>query len=89
MDAGDEAVLPFFPSTAWDWLKAIEKDPEKPEAVTRLPSPASTVATWPRGGEDAYVARCFPELDEAVLAQLQALAREHLTPLLKSLEELQ
>ena len=39
-------------------------------------------------GQDVYVARCFPELDDEVLGQLQALAREHLTPLLKTLEEL-
>ncbi len=26
---------PFFPSTAWEWLKAIEKDPEKPEAADK------------------------------------------------------
>ena len=30
-------------------------------------------------GQDVYVARCFPELDDEVLAQLQGLAREHLT----------
>lgn len=32
---GMKRPLPFFPSTAWDWLKAIEKDPEKPEAADK------------------------------------------------------
>ncbi|MGU5582240.1 exodeoxyribonuclease V subunit gamma [Aeromonas hydrophila] len=87
---GMKRPLPFFPSTAWDWLKAIEKDPEKPEAADKAALTRFNSGYMAKGeGEDAYVARCFPELDEAVLAQLQALAREHLTPLLKSLEELQ
>lgn len=87
---GMKRPLPFFPSTAWDWLKAIEKDPEKPEAADKAALTRFNGGYMAKGeGEDAYVARCFPELDEAVLAQLQALAREHLTPLLKSLEELQ
>ncbi|WP_049048078.1 exodeoxyribonuclease V subunit gamma [Aeromonas hydrophila] len=87
---GMKRPLPFFPSTAWDWLKAIEKDPEKPEAADKAALTRFNGGYMAKGeGEDAYVARCFPELDEAVLAQLQALAREHLTPLLNSLEELQ
>ncbi|WP_270828469.1 exodeoxyribonuclease V subunit gamma [Aeromonas sp. Y318-1] len=87
---GMKRPLPFFPSTAWDWLKAIEKDPEKPEAADKAALTRFNGGYMAKGeGEDAYVARCFPELDEAVLAQLQAMAREHLTPLLKSLEELQ
>ncbi|WP_017410789.1 exodeoxyribonuclease V subunit gamma [Aeromonas hydrophila] len=87
---GMKRPLPFFPSTAWEWLKAIEKDPEKPEAADKAALTRFNGGYMAKGeGEDAYVARCFPELDEAVLAQLQTLAREHLTPLLKSLEELQ
>lgn len=87
---GMKRPLPFFPSSAWDWLKAIEKDPEKPEVADKAALTRFNGGYMAKGeGEDAYVARCFPELDEAVLAQLQALAREHLTPLLKSLEELQ
>ena len=87
---GMKRPLPFFPSTAWEWLKAIEKDPEKSEAADKAALTRFNGGYMAKGeGEDAYVARCFPELDEAVLAQLQALAREHLTPLLKSLEELQ
>jgi len=39
-------------------------------------------------GQYPYVARFFPELSEAVMSQLQALAREHLSPLLHTLEEL-
>lgn len=86
---GMKRPLPFFPNTAWDWLKAIEKDPDKPEAADK-----AALARFQGGwqligeGEDPYVARCFPALDEEVLTQLQALAREHLTPLLNCLEEL-
>ncbi|MNR59430.1 exonuclease V subunit gamma [compost metagenome] len=81
--------LPFFPNTAWEWLKTIEKDPDKPEAADKAALTRFN-GGWMINGEgaDPYVARCFPELDDEVLGQLQALAREHLTPLLKTLEEL-
>ena len=82
--------LPFFPSTAWEWSKGIEKDPEKPEAADKAALARFNGGYMVTGeGQDVYVARCFPELDDEVLAQLQALAREHLTPLIKALEELQ
>ena len=32
---GMKRPLPFFPSTAWEWLKAIEKDPAKPEEADK------------------------------------------------------
>ncbi|HHQ4448868.1 TPA: exodeoxyribonuclease V subunit gamma, partial [Aeromonas hydrophila] len=84
---GMKRPLPFFPSTAWDWLKAIEKDPEKPEAADKAALTRFNGGWMINGeGQDVYVARCFPELDEAVLAQLQTLAREHLTPLLTTME---
>lgn len=87
---GMKRPLPFFPSTAWEWIKGIEKDPEKPEAADKAALARFNGGYMVTGeGEDVYVARCFPELDDEVLAQLQALAREHLTPLLKALEELQ
>ena len=86
---GMKRPLPFFPNTAWDWLKAIEKDPDKPEAADKAALTRFNGGYMVTGeGQDPYVARCFPELDDAVLDQLQALAREHLTPLLKTLEEL-
>ncbi|MGL5295268.1 MAG: exodeoxyribonuclease V subunit gamma, partial [Aeromonas sp.] len=86
---GMKRPLPFFPNTAWDWLRAIEKDPDKPEAADKAALTRFN-GGWMINGEgaDVYVARCFPELDDEVLGQLQALAREHLTPLLKTLEEL-
>lgn len=87
---GMKRPLPFFPSTAWEWIKGIEKDPEKPEAADKAALARFNGGYMVTGeGQDVYVARCFPELDDEVLAQLQALAREHLTPLLKALEELQ
>ncbi len=87
---GMKRPLPFFPSTAWEWLKGIEKDPEKPEAADKAALARFNGGYMVTGeGQDVYVARCFPELDDEVLAQLQALAREHLTPLIKALEELQ
>ncbi|WP_429166941.1 exodeoxyribonuclease V subunit gamma [Aeromonas rivipollensis] len=86
---GMKRPLPFFPNTAWDWLRAIEKDPDKPEAADKAALTRFNGGYMVTGeGQDVYVARCFPELDDAVLGQLQALAREHLTPLLKTLEEL-
>ncbi len=86
---GMKRPLPFFPSTAWDWIKAIEKDPDKPEAADKAALTRFNGGYMVTGeGQDPYVARCFPELDDEVLAQLQALAREHLTPLLNTLEEL-
>lgn len=87
---GMKRPLPFFPSTAWEWVKGIEKDPEKPEAADKAALARFNGGYMVTGeGQDVYVARCFPELDDEVLAQLQALAREHLTPLIKALEELQ
>ncbi|WP_447826027.1 exodeoxyribonuclease V subunit gamma [Aeromonas salmonicida] len=86
---GMKRPLPFFPNTAWDWLKAMEKEPDKPDAADKAALTRFNGGWMVTGeGQDVYVARCFPELDEAVLSQLQALAREHLTPLLKTLEEL-
>ncbi|WP_409011427.1 exodeoxyribonuclease V subunit gamma [Aeromonas salmonicida] len=86
---GMKRPLPFFPNTAWDWLKAIEKEPDKPDTADKAALTRFNGGWMVTGeGQDVYVARCFPELDEAVLSQLQALAREHLTPLLKTLEEL-
>lgn len=86
---GMKRPLPFFPNTAWEWLKAIEEDPDKPEAANKAALTRFNGGYMVTGeGEDAYVARCFPELDDAVLSQLQALAREHLTPLYHRLEVL-
>lgn len=86
---GMKRPLPFFPNTAWDWLKAMEKEPDKPDTADKAALTRFNGGWMVSGeGQDVYVARCFPELDEAVLSQLQALAREHLTPLLKTLEEL-
>ena len=86
---GMKRPLPFFPNTAWEWLKTIEKDPDKPEAADKAALTRFNGGWMINGeGQDPYVARCFPELDDEVLGQLQALAREHLTPLLKTLEEL-
>ncbi|MDF2411503.1 exodeoxyribonuclease V subunit gamma [Aeromonas sp. 2HA2] len=86
---GMKRPLPFFPNTAWDWLKAMEKEPDKPDAADKAALTRFNGGWMVTGeGQDVYVVRCFPELDEAVLSQLQALAREHLTPLLKTLEEL-
>lgn len=86
---GMKRPLPFFPNTAWDWLKAMEKAPDKPEAADKA-AQSRFNGGWQLIGEgqDAYVARCFPELNDEVLTQLQALAREHLSPLLQALEEL-
>ncbi|MGS3144341.1 exodeoxyribonuclease V subunit gamma [Aeromonas sanarellii] len=87
---GMKRPLPFFPSTAWEWLKAIEQDPDKPDAADKAALARFNGGYMVTGeGQDLYVARCFPELDDAVLAQLQGLAREHLTPLHQALEELQ
>ncbi|MGS3181679.1 exodeoxyribonuclease V subunit gamma [Aeromonas dhakensis] len=84
---GMKRPLPFFPSTAWEWIKEIEKDPEKPEAADKAALARFNGGYMVTGeGQDVYVARCFPELDDEVLAQLQALAREHLTPLLTTME---
>ena len=84
---GTKRPLPFFPSTAWEWLKAIEKDPAKPEEADKAALARFNGGYMVTGeGQDPYVARCFPELDDAVLGQLQALAREHLTPLLTTME---
>ena len=86
---GMKRPLPFFPNTAWELLKTIGKDPDKPEAADKAALTGFN-GGWMINGEgaDPYVARGFPELDDEVLGQLQALAREHLTPLLKTLEEL-
>ena len=87
---GMKRPLPFFPSTAWEWLKGIEKDPAKPEEADKAALARFNGGYMVTGeGQDVYVARCFPELDDEVLAQLQGLAREHLTPLHQALEELQ
>lgn len=87
---GMKRPLPFFPSTAWEWLKAIEQDPDKPDAADKAALARFNGGYMMTGeGQDLYVARCFPELDDEVLAQLQGLAREHLTPLHQALEELQ
>ncbi|WP_323925134.1 exodeoxyribonuclease V subunit gamma [Aeromonas caviae] len=87
---GMKRPLPFFPSTAWEWLKAIKQDPDKPDAADKAALSRFNGGYMVTGeGQDVYVARCFPELDDEVLAQLQGLAREHLTPLHQALEELQ
>ncbi|MDX7642106.1 exodeoxyribonuclease V subunit gamma [Aeromonas caviae] len=87
---GMKRPLPFFPSTAWEWLRGIEKDPAKPEEADKAALARFNGGYMVTGeGQDVYVARCFPELDDEVLAQLQGLAREHLTPLHQALEELQ
>ncbi|MFM5820846.1 exodeoxyribonuclease V subunit gamma [Aeromonas sanarellii] len=87
---GMKRPLPFFPSTAWEWLKAIKQDPDKPDAADKAALARFNGGYMVTGeGQDLYVARCFPELDDEVLAQLQGLAREHLTPLHQALEELQ
>lgn len=87
---GMKRPLPFFPSTAWEWLKGIEKDPAKPEEADKAALARFNGGYMVTGeGQDVYVARCFPELDDEVLAQLQGLAREHLTTLHQALEELQ
>lgn len=87
---GMKRPLPFFPSTAWEWLKAILQDPDKPDAADKAALARFNGGYMVTGeGQDLYVARCFPELDDEVLAQLQGLAREHLTPLHQALEELQ
>jgi exodeoxyribonuclease V gamma subunit len=86
---GMKRPLPFFPNTAWDWFKAMEKDPDKPDAADKAALSRFNGGWMINGeGEDPYVARCFPELNDAVLTQLQELAREHLTPLHQTLEEL-
>lgn len=87
---GMKRPLPFFPNTAWEWLKAILQDPDKPDAADKAALARFNGGYMVTGeGQDLYVARCFPELDDEVLAQLQGLAREHLTPLHQALEELQ
>ncbi|WOX48712.1 exodeoxyribonuclease V subunit gamma [Aeromonas sp. XH] len=87
---GMKRPLPFFPSTAWEWIKAILQDPDKPDAADKAALARFNGGYMVTGeGQDLYVARCFPELDDEVLAQLQGLAREHLTPLHQALEELQ
>ncbi|WP_421189575.1 exodeoxyribonuclease V subunit gamma [Aeromonas enteropelogenes] len=84
---GMKRPLPFFPSTAWEWIRAIEENPDKPEAADKAALARFNGGYMVTGeGQDVYVARCFPELDDEVLAQLQALAREHLTPLLTTME---
>ncbi|MCH7372898.1 exodeoxyribonuclease V subunit gamma [Aeromonas sp. MR16] len=86
---GMKRPLPFFPNTAWEWLKAMEKDPDKPEAADKVALARFNGGYMVTGeGEDVYVARCFPELNDEVLTQLRALAREHLTALHDTLEAL-
>ncbi len=88
-EQGMKRPLPFFPMTAWDWLKAIEKAQDKPDAADKAALTRFNGGYMAIGeGQDPYVARCFPELNEVVMSQLQALAREHLSPLLHTLEEL-
>lgn len=87
---GMKRPLPFFPSTAWEWQKAIEKDPEKPDAADKVALARFNGGYMVTGeGQDIYVARCFPELNDEVLGQLQALARKHLSPLSAALEGLE
>ncbi len=58
---GMKRPLPFFPNTAWDWLKAIEKDPDKPEAADKAALTRFNGGWMINGeGQDVYVARCFP-----------------------------
>lgn len=86
---GMKQPLAFFPNTAWEWLKKIDKDPDKPEAADKAALTCFNGGWMLIGeGQDPYVARCFPELDDAVLRQLQKLARQYMTPLLNTLEEL-
>ncbi|MNR61085.1 exonuclease V subunit gamma [compost metagenome] len=67
----------------------MEKDPDKPDAADKLALARFNGGYMVTGeGEDVYVARCFPELNDEVLTQLRALAREHLTPLHNNLEAL-
>lgn len=87
---GMKRPLPFFPNTAWEWQKAIEKDPEKPDAADKAALNRFQGGYMVTGeGEDVYVARCFPELNDEVLGQLRDLAREHLSPLSDALEGLE
>ena len=65
---GMKRLLPFFPSTAWEWFKAIEKDPAKPEEADKAALARFNGGYMVTGeGRDVYVARCFPELDDEVL----------------------
>ena len=79
--------LPFFPNTALAWLNAQGEGDEQKAAQKAQDAFNGGYHTV---GEvsDPYVARCFPELDEATLMAMIPLALRHFSPLMAAREEL-
>ena len=80
--------LPFFPRTAWAWVGGLEK--KGPDEARSKARSAFTGGFSVSGeGEDLYVRRCFPQLDDTALDALGQLAERHLLPLLAHRESLE
>ena len=87
-EAGMQRPLPFFPRTAWAWVGGLEK--KGPDEARSKARSAFTGGFSVSGeGEDLYVRRCFPQLDDTALDALGQLAERHLLPLLAHRESLE
>lgn len=86
--AGLRHPLPLFPKSAWSWLGEQEKSGDEEKALRAARTSFEGGWQLMGEGEDPYIQRCFPALDEAVMSQLIALARTHLLPLYQALEEI-
>ena len=78
--------IPFFPQAAWEWYKVWETDPQGEDITEKAMDKASKAfkstdfSRVPGEGEDASVARVFPEL-EAVQAPFVQLTKAIFGPL--------
>ena len=76
--AGLREPLPLFPKAAWKWVSG------KDQAKARLEARKVFLRRYdgaPGEGDDAYVSRVFPDVDEALGPRFEALAERVFRPL--------
>jgi len=79
--------LPFFANTASEWFEAMAGGDEQ-KAQTRAYQCFEGGFNSAAEGDDPYIARCFPELDEVTFAAMTKLAAHHLPALYQALQPL-
>ncbi|MFC3913847.1 exodeoxyribonuclease V subunit gamma [Pseudaeromonas sharmana] len=81
--------LPLFAKTAWAWYGKWLAEGDSDAAATAARAQFNDGFDRPGEGADPYVRRCFPELDDATLEAMAALAECHLAPLSAHLQPLE
>ena len=85
---GQNLPLPWFPETAYSWLKATPD--ENPDKAEKAAEKAFAGDDFHLRGEcsDDYIQRAYPELTP-VFTEMTSLTREILAPAFATLQEVQ